>query len=467
MSDLSNTAKIIIDDGRLLSNLITFSILTVSIANFIRDTKIELPTLEFSEKILIFYSHAHAFFVTICDIFTSWMDEMELSELVKDISLDNFSTCALALNLMLLMNDQEKIRIPSIISMLLWSIKMVLNEIYIEPSYELAVRGTIAAILMVSSICLFRKTKKDNLNVSKNGSFHKITTEAYDESDTEVDFNDTNSFSDLQSTRTAVFSQSSRLLNSSFRSNLVEPVKTFKSNSTITNFPTNIKPNDIVSNKSFSIRQEVMAADHRQVQNDITKLNISDLHNNSFFSNSSTLKDFNSVQCSNPFSLEKSRCGSPTPSVASIFSGSARGQMISPPRLHSPLVYTSDATQSWVAGGYWQSPQKKYLESAKFQTKPVISRSSSQSSGLGTIDSEKNSRENSLGQEDGISSVYSDAIAMRKRNIFEKPALVASPIFGDSHCFNPPKSQSFFSTYSNANSNNSFRKYRDTNTFFK
>ena len=289
--------------------------------------------------------------------------------------------------------------------------------------------------------------------MTNNASFHKIPTETLEESDTEVDLSETSSFFDHRSNKTA-FSKSSRM-SSSFRTSYAEPVKTL--NSTIKHDIT--KPIDILSNKSFSITKEVLTADRHQVQNDITRLSLSDNKNEDVFSTSSTIKDFNNSQYLNPFSLERNRCDSPTPSVASLFSTSTRANLISPPRLHSPLVYTANTTPSWVAGGYWQSPQKKYLNGPKSQ----MSRSSSQSSGLGTIDSDKNSREDSLSHEDAT-SLFSDQTACHRRNIFEMPP--SRSLFSNTQFFNQPKSHNFFnSTYGNNNS--SFREYRGSNTFFK
>ncbi|KAL7017443.1 hypothetical protein ACKWTF_010382 [Chironomus riparius] len=452
--NLHQTAKIIVDDGKVISYFITSIILLLSIANFIRDMKVKLPAFTNDEKILDIFNHFRVFVYTIIDMMTNWMKELKLNEFFDDI--DRIAISALILNSILIFNNLKNIRIPVIISMALWATKMMLKEVPFDVQHESAIKGTMSIILIVSSILLFKEKKKEELDVTNNGSFHKIPTEMLEESDIEIDLSETSSFFDHRSNKT-VFSKSSRM-SSSFRTSYAEPIKTL--NSTIKHDIS--KPIDILSNKSFSITKEVLTADRHQVQNDITRLKLSD-KNEDIFSTTSTIKDFNNSQYSNPFSLERSRCDSPAPSVASLFSTSTRAQLISPPRLHSPLVYTSNTNSSWVAGGYWQSPQKKYLNGPN----PMMSRSSSQSSGLGTIDgSDKNSQEDSLSHEDAT-SLFSDQTLSHRQNIFEMPP--SRSLFSNTQFFNQPINHNFFNnTYSNNNNTiGSFRKYREANTFFK
>lgn len=448
--NLNQSVKIIVDDGKIISYFITSIILLLSIANFIRDMKVKLPAFTNDEKILDISNHFQVFVYTIMDMMTNWMKELNINEFFEDI--DRIAISALILNSILIFNNLKNIKIPVIISMTLWATKMMINEIPFDVQYEAFIRALVSIILIVSSIFMFKEKKNEELDITNNGSFHKIPTEILEESDTEVDLSETSSFFDHRSNKT-VFSKSSRL-SSSFRTSYAEPVKTLNST-----FQHDIsKPIDILSNKSFSITKEVLTADRHQVQKDITRLKLSDKHED-IFSTTSTIKDFNNSQYSNPFSLEPSRCNSPSPSVASLFSTSTRAQLISPPRLHSPLVYTSNATPSWVAGGYWQSPQKKYLNGPK----PMISRSSSQSSGLGTIDdSDKNSREDSLSQEDAP-SLFSEQTTGHRRNIFEMPP--SRSLFSNTQLFHQPNSHNFFNSMHN--NNNSFREYREANTFFK
>lgn len=462
LKDLNQTAKIIKDDGKFFSTMIMTSILLLSIGNFIRDMKIEMPSFEHSDKIQLAYNHLRAFIFTIGYLLTKWMRNLELTEIFDDVNIDKIAMSAVALNFILILDNLKRTKTQVIVSILMWAVKMILNEISIDDKYVLTVQGTIAVILIVSSVCMFKKPKKERLDMTnKNGSFHKICTELIDESDTELDVSDVNSsFFDVQSTRSSIYSKPSKL-NTSFRSSFAAPtVKSF--NSTIRNFS---HPAELVSNKSFSITKEVMAADRKQLQHDITSL--SNKLEAPIFSNTCTIRDFNSSHLSNPFSVvEKSRCGSPTPSVASIFSVSNRGQLISPPRLHSPMVYSSNATPSWIAGGYWTSPQKKYLNAAALQSKPIMSRSSSQSSGLGTIeDGEKNSSENSLSQEDAP-SIFSDAVSQRK-SLFDKPINQARSLFNEtSSSFNPSRHHNFYNnTHAFSSNNNNFGKYREN--FYK
>ncbi|KAG5673103.1 hypothetical protein PVAND_003177 [Polypedilum vanderplanki] len=465
--DNKNTAKIISDDdGKFLSIIMMTSILILSIANFMRDRDMKIELLSYD---CIFFHHVRAFFITFSDMLMSSFKDLELNEIFKDVIVDEIATSALTLNLFLILNDRKNIKIQYIISMLLWAVKMVTNEIYIHSSYVMFVNGIIATSLIISSLFMFKKSKKEKLDVLTNGSFHKIHTEIIDDSDNEeIEASDpsSSSFFDMHSNRSAIFSTASKV-NSTYRSSFTAPTKLL--NSTIRNTTT---INDTL-NKSFSITKEVMAADRNQIQNDISLLKLNDNHEiapTSAFSISSTIRNFNTSQSSlNPFSIERaSRRGvSPTPSVTSAFSVSSRNNLISPPRLHSPQVYTNEVASSWIAGGYWTSPQKKYLSSLQSQTKPMISRSSSQSSGLGTIEgSEKNSRENSISQEDAL-SIFSDATSNR-RNFFEKPS--SRILFPETQFFNQqPKVHNnlFNSTFGGGSSSGSFRNYRESNTFFK
>lgn len=451
---LNKTARIIVDDGKVLSYVISTILLLLSIANFTRDMKIELPSIN-DERALNVINHLQVFLYTVLDVVSNWTKEIKFNELFENADIDRIATSALILNAILIFNDVKKVRLPVMTSMLLWSVKMMTSELHINPSYEPTVNGIMAAFLIVSSLFMFKEKKPEKLNVTSNSSFHKIPTECYEDSDNELDLSETSSFFDHRSNITA-YSKCSRL-SSSFRSPYVEPIKAL--NSTMRPSPT--QPLDISSNKSFSITKEVLTADRNQVQNDITRLKLTE-KGDKLFSTSSTIKELNS----NPFSLERSRCDSPAPSVASLFSTSTRTHLISPPRLNSPTVYAANTNQSWIGGGYWTSPQKKYLNGVMNQSKPVISRSSSQSSGVGTIDeSDKNSREESMTHEEAP-SIFSDAASnQHRRSLFEMPQ--NRSLFTANQFFNhqPKNHHSLFNnTYNN---NSSFRKYRETNAFFK
>lgn len=213
------------------------------------------------------------------------------------------------------------------------------------------------------------------------------------------------------------------------------------------------------SNRTFSIRDEVTAADRQQVQKDITKLNLND-----HFGSSSTLNNFNTSRYMNPFALENSRCGSPAPSIASVFSGANRSQIVSPPRLDS----SNKGEANWIAGGFWSSPQKQALDVNHMSPLAEMSRSSSQSSGLGTNDSDKNSRDNSIYNEDFNPSLFSEPV--RRRNLLDKSAFtfdktsspVSRSLFSQTYTHHP-KPNSFFPTN---DLNGSFKKYRDQSSFY-
>lgn len=442
-------------DRKIFSKFLMTLILMLSVMSLVKDMKINLNFLrDFSNEAMNnFYIHFITLRLTVVELVSGWMKELELDDFIDISNIDPIAVTAVILNLILL--KQKDIRGPIIASMLLWSLKMMLSEIPMESTQILAAKGTCASFIVITSIVMIFKSRKVNKRtIDQNGSFHKINNEITEESDTEFDLT-ASSCNDAHSTI-----MSSPSVNSSIRKKtLIEPAKSFAlHNSTFGR----VDPKNaflISNNQSFNIRQEVSAAERNQVNKAINLLNIS----GSFRGSTSTLKDISSCKNLNPFSLENSRCGSPTPSITSVFSGSYRSQMISPPRLEPSFI--GEATTSWVAGGYWSSPQKRYLEANVFKKQPEMSRSSSQSSGLGTIDGDKNSRENSIGNDD-VASFFSEPV--RKRNLFEKPSEVRS-LFGQSIKSNPsfiqaPKNNDFLFNPSG----NNFRKYRETtSTFFK
>lgn len=212
-----------------------------------------------------------------------------------------------------------------------------------------------------------------------------------------------------------------------------------------------------LNNQSFSINKEMTIADRIQVQKDINRLNIDDGRMGS----TSTVKNFPINQ--NPFSLDRSCCGSPAPSIAS---GYSKYHVVSPPRLTNTKA---EKNQSWLAGGYWQvSPSKPYMEVNHAAISP-LSRTSSQSSGFesqANEGSKKNSRENSLVHDD-FASAFSEPI--HKRKLFEQNPRNTFDInsFGNNSLFLEKQSTfvqpNFFNTTSN------FGGYRDAkrNTFYK
>jgi hypothetical protein len=447
---LNQTVRVIgVDEGKFFSTLIIISILILSIVNFSRDFQVQWPA---NEAFQATFNHIGAFIITIRDFTLEWMKEWEMNELMKEMNVDNLATSALVLNFLIVLRDHKEIRSSSVLSMISWAAKMISNELFIDESYSIAVKGIISGLLVISSITmLFKLHKNDEKSTEMaNASFQKIT-DVCEDSENEVELSETGSFYDFQSSKSSIFPRS-------HHSKMNESLcfsKSFASNAT-TKFhkssPKTIeKPS--FSNKSFSIAQEVSSADRKQVQHSINRLRLSDQLNTS-------TPQFNNTI--NPFSPEHiRRDGSPTPSVASIFTSASQRNLISPPRLHSPQVYTGDTTLSWVAGGYWTSPQKKYLDAVK--TKSVLSRSSSQSSGLG--ESEKNSRENSLAHDDTIASIFSDrslVSSASKLNLFGKsPAM-----FGNQFNFNSNSSMFSAPTFSNQSQNfNNFRSYRDSNKF--
>lgn len=463
----SKTSK---KDRQIFSKLAMLIVLALSIVNLVKETNMNLDFLRSlcNESMKNFYFHIVALRLTIIELFKHWISNMDFN-ILNDVQADALATSGVILNSFILVT-QKQVRIQIIVSMLFWSLKMVLTEFPINPAHVLAGKGLIAIVLVLSSFHMIYQSKKAKESISdEKSSFHKIHSEVCDDSDNDVDVSSSSNYnSDGRSVISSGYSPSTQFNSCIRERTLVQPARTLPfiealnsshrarqhgnslRNSTLGR---EVDATSVHSMDLFSIRQEVAAADRSQVQNDINKLNIS----GSFLGSTSTLKDFSLNKSLNPFSLENSRCGSPAPSITSVFSGCHRAQVISPPRLQP--AYVGESNTSWVAGGYWSSPQKRFLEVNHFTQSPEMSRSSSQSSGLGTIDSGKNSRENSIGHDDMTTSIFSEPI--RRRNLFEKPTDSRS-LYGQSFT-QAPKVNNFFL---NSNVSN-FRKYRETNSFFK
>lgn len=454
-------------DRQVFSKIAMLCSFILALYNLLNDWNIDLDFMRLfsNESLTNIYYHIVALRLTIADLTLSWVNEAFLASL-KDLNTDSIATTAVLLNVYVLVKNQQ-VRVPVVASMFLWSLKMVMSEIAIDPSYIFTVKTMIATALVITSIAALIKAKKGKTLADQNGSFHKIHSEIIDDSDTENELSDSIYDARTITSTTSMYSPSLTTFNSCLRdSTLVQPANTFPTLSKLnsSNYNKSLHNStlgrrdaqstctmDLLSNRSFSIRQEVAAADRSQVHKEINNLNIS----GNLFNSTSTLKDFNVSKNLNPFSLDNSRCGSPTPTIASVFSGSQRAQIISPPRLEP--TFMGETTSSWVAGGYWSSPQKRYLEANHF-TSQIMSRSSSQSSGLGTIESGKNSRENSIGHED-VTSIFSEPV--RRRNLFEKPQGARS-LYSQSFV-QAPRVNNFFNNDNTAN----FRNYRNNNSFCK
>lgn len=103
-----------------------------------------------------------------------------------------------------------------------------------------------------------------------------------------------------------------------------------------------------------------------------------------------------------------------------------RTDVLTPSRL---TVNTEPQQTSWVAGGYWNtSPQKQFPQTSKIDFCPILSRTSSQSSGFesqaGSVHNifEKNSRESSVcGDDIDRASVFSEPVR-RSEQTFIAPS---------------------------------------------
>lgn len=457
------SVKTLKKDKQIMSKVAMISIFLLSVANLIKETNTDLRFLHSitHESLLNVYYIVVALGLTIGDLLKSLSTDI-------DIKADTVAITAVILNAMIL--RQKRMRPQIIASMLFWSLKMLndelISDISINPSHISTVKGCIAGSLVLISMLMLFKSREIKVVVEQNGSFHKIHSEIAEDSDNENDISSDISSFDCRSTRSSIYPQASNYYNSFRDQSVLRPAKTFSpmntshANTSIHNCtfgyiqPPSEKRMDLLSNQSFNIRQEVAAVDRSQVHKDINKLNIS----GSLLGSTSTIKDFNTSKNLNPFSLENSRCGSPTPSIASVFSGFNRTQIITPPRLESTFHCEVQPNHSWVAGGYWSSPMKRFLQTIPLVTNQELSRSSSQSSGLGTIDSDRNSREDDVFSE-SVPSKFSEPV--RRRNLFDHPPETRS-LYAQSFV-QPSKSNNFF----NSGPTNSFRKYRDGGAFLK
>lgn len=444
---------------QIISKMAMVAVFVLSVVNLMRETNIDLDFLRSinHQYVITAYCHIVALFLTIVDLSKSLLNEMQLSYLTE-INTDSIATSAVLLNSSIFLS-QKKVQLQIMLSMMFWSLKMILSELPIDAAHILAVKGSLAVVLVLISIhMLFKSQEEKKPTVGPNGSFHKIA-EVQDDSDNEVDTTDSSIINSSYAPALTRFKSCIRegtLLAPASTSSFAESLqgKSFH-NSTVRRSATDgTRTMDMLSNRSFSIRQEVATADRHQVHNDINKLNIS---GKLFGSTTSTLKDFNVSKNLNPFSLANSRCGSPTPSLASVFSGSYRSQVISPPQLHT---CPAEANNSWVAGGYWQSPRKRFLERNSGLIQPETSRSSSsQSSGLGTFDSGKNSRDNSIHGDETL-SIFSEPV--QRRNLFGKPADARSLYLQPFSPLAPKVTTNFFFNTTACD----FGKYRDGNSSF-
>lgn len=338
----------------------------------------------------------------------------------------------------------------------------------------------------------------------KDSSFHRLYSECADESDTEFDYSEgsvisqqtirsrsrieAKSASRLNTTlpmSTATYQPSVLSLNAS-RTLINDYLEKLEPPSELNQSFVNYRPNDSIpkysdtfgslsakndiknssfyelqdsiSQKSFGFRP--IKENEFQVQQDITKLQIG--------SSSDSVRDFPGSK--NPFSLDRSQCNTPTPSLVSFTSSAVRYNVVQPPRLNP--VDSDPSASSWVAGGYWGSPQKRNLE--KNLLSPPLSRTSSQSSGFES-NKDKNSRESSIDKFSAFSETLKptrnlflqdssgNSSFLRKPLLTPQISALHKQTFNNSSLFNQNVDKNS-STLPNSNSRQ-FGNYRDS--FFK
>lgn len=449
------------DGSKFFDRTVIFGLFLLSAINLMKEIGLSFDIIP-NMYIKNMCFHIVALKMTLSDII---FKNILKDENISDLNIDGFATTAILINSYIFIK-QGNLRLLTIISLLLCSFSMLTTELPLDEQIMETTKVTFIGCIALLAVIMFAKSLSEVKKVAnENGSFHKLNTEVMEqeeESDQEVDVSHNSSYNGQS---TIIYSPSvsafTSVSQSMYNRSDLNRTRTFPPSPNMLNISKssflrkdNINSFELMSNRSFSIRDEVVVADSKQVQKDINKLNISDQ-----FSSTSTVKDFNTSKNLNPFSLENSRCGSPSPSIASVFSGASRTQVISPPRLDS----SSKGDINWIAGGYWSSPQKQQLLDSTLRPETEMSRSSSQSSGLGTIDSDKNSRENSITNEEVQSSFSEPRRGMFEKStfLFDKPSTSRS-LFEPS--FTRPKPNIFFNNTNNTN--NSFRKYRDT-SFFK
>jgi hypothetical protein len=487
---------------------------------------------EIYKTFVIIYSHCAAFkettlhLLTNSDIFVrlqasaaytsfqnSW-EKFNFEEIVNFLPMT-----AVLFNVLLMSLNTQHVKQYIIALFLLWSTKMCLNDFEISADYldwikvglsinrcilikyflihfQFAIASTILLTTLRLWNCLGIPEEQKN---NSNSSFHRLySEECSDESDTELDYSEGSMVShqtvkridaksatrlgttlpmtassyqpsviSLSASRTLINDYLEKLeplseMNHSFRS--FKPNDSIpKYSETFGSFKNDIKNsscfnlNDSI-NRSFSFRP-IDKENDLEVQQDITKLQIGN-------SNNESVREF--AGSKNPFSLDRSQCSTPTPSLISFTSSVVRSNVVQPPRLNLP-VDSDPSASSWVAGGYWSSPQKRYLE--KSVLNPPLSRTSSQSSGFES-NKDKNSRENSIDKYSVFSEPVKPVGNLFQESFLRKPLL--TPQISTLHRTNLNGS-SFFNHHNldnkmnlsmpNQFSSRKFGEYRDS--FFK
>lgn len=337
------------------------------------------------------------------------------------------------LNLILLKLYKGLSKTKPLLLILIWSLEMIFSSTFLIRHfvYNSTLYGLLKIVTSTFSVILSFKcfnTVKFNMMTENNSSFHKIyseqnsdlSSEDEDENEDEIElmcksmsssassmknshFN--NTLNSTQSVHDSLFTASTLRkynLEDSFDynksvsdkmssrysvENLKQPLL-HNNNQHYNSFKTLL--NNTHNSSSILGINKCCSADDNVFYNDIDKLSINNVQ---LGNNQSVLN-----QSKNPFSYdydENNRSLNCTPSVTSEISYYTRQRknIISPPRLNGS-INGADANSSWVAGGFWgqtTSPLKKQdnnfnrtFSSANNQHDflPILSRTSSQSSGF-------------------------------------------------------------------------------------
>uniref|UniRef100_A0A336KDR3 CSON004488 protein n=1 Tax=Culicoides sonorensis TaxID=179676 RepID=A0A336KDR3_CULSO len=284
----------------------------------------------------------------------------------------NISTMLITVMLIILLEGQH---LMSQLALLFFcSLKTLLHnhEMLLEPLDTDFIHVLDLICVFMALILSYHNSSKSQVTFkysdNLNRSFHKICPEIEDEeSDHELD----DTYSD----------SCSNLLNSTLKSQSGEFVR----NGSFYHNPDYSRPPSVFST-SFKSPSELLNTSRISTKNvmdnvgKLTQLNINHTLNNSMRSFKATSVIENPFY--NHINLDRQ-----TPS--SVISYRSRN-VISPPKLNHDTV--SEA--SWVAGGFWTSPKKSTLP-ANSDFMPIISRTSSQSSGFESQPG-MGSRENSV-----------------------------------------------------------------------
>lgn len=285
-----------------------------------------------------------------------------------------------------------------LISLFIWSSKTLLHnhEILLEPidtdNLHIFDMFLAVAAFFTTYQCLGYAKETIRHSSNLNSSFHKLHPDVTEDSEDEMD--------------NSSYKYNESLLNSTFKAPVFEAQKANSSSffvgSALNNSFNYSRPPSVLSS-SFKSPSELNCSRLTSKEmldvnvGQLTKLNLDATYNTS-------IKSFATTVVSNPFYNHLNLDRQTPLSVVSLRTRS----IISPPKLNADTV----CDPSWVAGGFWTtSPKKTAPPNTDFM--PIMSRTSSQSSGFESQGGGQNSRENSLTKDIDKPSILSEPSLMQ------------------------------------------------------